>query len=52
MTNKIEQIFYELIRVAIGKQNCLSHTPTAEEWKLLYDMAKKVFRVASSRGRL
>lgn len=37
----MEQIFFELIRVAIGKQVCLSHTPTADEWGKLYAMAKK-----------
>lgn len=39
--NKIEELFFQLIRVAIGKDRCLSHTPSAAEWKLLYDMAKK-----------
>lgn len=37
MTN----MFYELIQVAIGKKVRFSHTPSAEEWKALYDMAKK-----------
>lgn len=37
----IEQIFFELIRVAIGTQDMLSRPPSGEEWKLLYDMAKK-----------
>ena len=37
----IEQIFFELIRVAIGNAECLSHTPTAKEWQMLYEMAKK-----------
>lgn len=37
----IEQLFFELIRVAIGTQDTLSRPPSAEEWKLLYDMAKK-----------
>lgn len=39
--SKIEHLFYELIRVAIGTQDRLSHPPSAEEWKQLYDMAKK-----------
>lgn len=37
----IEQLFFELIRVALGTQGCLSHTPSAEEWGELYAMAKK-----------
>lgn len=37
----IEDLFFELIQIAIGNRVCLSHSPTAEEWKLLYDMAKK-----------
>ena len=36
-----EQLFFELIRVAIGSQDMLSRPPLAEEWKQLYDMAKK-----------
>ena len=37
----IQQLFFELIRVAIGTQDRLSRPPSGEEWKLLYDMAKK-----------
>ena len=37
----MNKIFSELIRVAIGNAVCLSHTPTATEWKELYAMAKK-----------
>ena len=37
----INQLFFELIRVAIGNAVCLSHTPTAKEWQMLYEMAKK-----------
>lgn len=36
-----EQLFFDLIRVTIGNQICLSHSPTADEWGKLYDMAKK-----------
>lgn len=36
-----DKLFFELIRVAIGNAVCLSHTPTAKEWQMLYDMAKK-----------
>lgn len=37
----IEQLFFELIQVALGSKVCLSHSPTAEEWRMLYDIAKK-----------
>ncbi|MCM1516375.1 MAG: nucleotidyltransferase family protein [Paraprevotella sp.] len=37
----IEEVFYELIRVAIGTQTGLSYRPKAKEWQLLYEMAKK-----------
>lgn len=37
----INKLFFELIRVAIGNAGCLSHSPTAEEWQMLYEMAKK-----------
>lgn len=35
------KLFYELIRVAIGAADSLSHKPSNKEWKVLYDMAKK-----------
>ena len=37
----VEKLFFELLRVAVGRQNCLSHTPTADEWRVLYGMAAK-----------
>lgn len=45
----MEQLFFELIQVAIGTRICLSHTPSstgsgqaqADEWGELYAMAKK-----------
>lgn len=37
----IDRLFFELIQVAFGVRVCLSHSPTAEEWKALYGMAKK-----------
>lgn len=37
----IEQLFFELIQVALGVRVCLSHSPTAGEWKALYNMTKK-----------
>lgn len=37
----MQELFFELIQVAIGTTGCLSHTPSADEWGKLYDMAKK-----------
>lgn len=37
----IDTLFFELIQIAIGNKVCLSHSPTAEGWKALYDIAKK-----------
>lgn len=37
----LDQLFYQLIRVALGNQVCLSHTPSADEWGELYAVAKK-----------
>lgn len=37
----IYELFSELIRIAIGRAVCLSHTPTVDEWGDLYAMAKK-----------
>ena len=39
--NYINNLFFELIQVAIGTRICLSHTPSADEWGELYAMAKK-----------
>lgn len=36
-----DELFFELIRVALGCKVCLSHSPTASEWGELYAMAKK-----------
>ena len=36
-----EQLFFELIQVAIGTRTCLSHTPSKGEWAELYAMSKK-----------
>lgn len=36
-----EQLFFELIRVAIGTQERLSRIPSASEWGKLYKMAEK-----------
>ena len=37
----MNELFFDLIRVAIGTQEGLSHTPSQKEWKALYDMAQK-----------
>lgn len=37
----MNKIFFELIRVAIGTSESLSHIPKPKEWKQLYEMAKK-----------
>lgn len=37
----IDQLFFQLIRVAIGTQDLLTQPPSPKEWQLLYDMAKK-----------
>lgn len=37
----MEELFFELIRVAIGTEICLTHFPTANEWGKLYEAAKK-----------
>lgn len=36
----MQDLFIELIQVAIGRKTCLSHTLTAKEWKTLYRMAE------------
>ncbi len=35
------QLFYDLVRVALGNQECLSKNPTAEEWAWLLEVAEK-----------
>lgn len=37
----MESLFFELIRVAIGKQDSLSRTPSAKEWKHLFKIAER-----------
>lgn len=37
----MEQLFFELIRVAIGTQDTISRPPSGNEWADLYTMAKK-----------
>ena len=37
----IEQVFFELMQVAIGTRKALTVKPTSREWALLFEMAKK-----------
>lgn len=37
----IENLFYQLLRMALDRQVCLPHTPNEQEWKALYELAKK-----------
>ena len=37
----IENLFYELIRVAIGNGIRLTRSPNKSEWDVLYTMARK-----------
>ena len=37
----INRLFFELIRIALGNGECLSHSPTPDEWHMLFGMAQK-----------
>ena len=37
----MNQLFFELIKVALHRQDCLSHVPSAKEWMELYHIAEK-----------
>ena len=39
----MEDLFFELLRVSVGKQDSLSRVPNEEEWKQLADIAYKQF---------
>ena len=39
--NEMEQLFFELIRVAIGTQESVSRLPSEAEWEELFEMAVK-----------
>lgn len=39
--NDTNKLFVELIRVAISTQDVLSIAPSVQDWKALYEMAKK-----------
>lgn len=34
-------LFFELLQVAVGQREMLSHAPSDEEWRALHDMARK-----------
>ena len=38
---ELESLFYELIRVSIGKAKVLSHNPSEREWGSLFELSKK-----------
>ncbi|MDE6000109.1 MAG: nucleotidyltransferase family protein [Bacteroidaceae bacterium] len=37
----MEEVFFDLLRIAIGRSRNLSTIPTDEEWRCLYDTARK-----------
>lgn len=41
LMNDINNVFFELIRVAVGTQEGLSRPLSAEEWSQMYDMSRK-----------
>ena len=41
MIRQMNELFFELIRVALDNADRLSHIPKPKEWQMLYDMAKK-----------
>lgn len=38
---RIKQLFFELVQTALGNRTRLSETPSAEEWNVLYEMARE-----------
>lgn len=48
----MKELFFELIRVATGRQGCLSRTPSAEEWAQMFAIAEKHALVGVCYGGL
>ena len=38
---KVHSLFFELIQVSVGQQDCLSRGPEPEEWQELYEISKQ-----------
>ena len=36
----MQELFFELLRVAVGQMDCLSRGPSAQEWHDIYEMAR------------
>lgn len=36
----MQELFFELLRVAVGQMDCLSRGPSAQEWHEIYEMAR------------
>lgn len=39
--NEVNDLFFELLQVAIGNRDMLTHAPSAEEWEEVYEVCKK-----------
>lgn len=39
--DEVDIVFFELIRVAVGNQDCLSRIPSGKEWGELFEIAQK-----------
>lgn len=37
----IEDLFFQLIKVSLGKDVCMHRTPSNEEWTELYEVAQR-----------
>ena len=37
----MQELFFELLRVAIGQMDCLSRGPLVEEWHAIYRTAQR-----------
>ncbi len=41
MINSVEKLFFELLRVSVGRRDALSRVPSAKEWRALYGLSVK-----------